>query len=383
MRKRCIAALLAVLLLGSIFTPAAMAANYAFTDRYGNQMEAPVGAFATRVVSFVPGDPWTKDEDHMDPKLTLGIPDYDSKKDKGDLTLGAGGVLVLEFNIGIVDGEGDDIYVFETGPQVEDTKVEVSSDLTTWYEAGVAQGKTAGVDLRGKVPAEGRFRYVRLTDLKAHGSGTYPGADIDAVSGLNFKAVTSGWAQDEIDRAEELGLIPEVLENTDLTLPVSRLEFAAISVKVYESLNGTKALPSTINPFVDCSDLEVLKAYNVGITKGVSPIRFDPDSLLTREQAATMLTRVFKRCTIPGWTLDQDSEFSLSYDEPPLFKDDKDISGWAKESVYFMAANGIINGMSGGRFVPKNRTTEEEARHYANATREQALAIAVRMVENL
>ena len=50
----------------------------------------------------------------------------------------------------------------------------------------MTQGKTAGVDLKGKVPEGERFRYVRLTDLEAHGSGTYPGADIDAISGLNF-----------------------------------------------------------------------------------------------------------------------------------------------------------------------------------------------------
>ena len=48
-----------------------------------------------------------------------------------------------------------------------------------------------------------------------------------------------------------------------------------------------------------------------------------------------------------------------------------------------MAANGIIKGYDDNRFAPRNITTEEQAIGYANATREQALAIAVRMVENL
>ena len=56
------------------------------------------------------------------------------------------------------------------------------------------------------------------------------------------------------------------------------------------------------------------------------------------------------------------------------------ISGWARDSVYFMAANKIINGVGNNKFAPKNTTTAEEAVGYANATREQALAIAVRMV---
>ncbi len=48
-----------------------------------------------------------------------------------------------------------------------------------------------------------------------------------------------------------------------------------------------------------------------------------------------------------------------------------------------MVANGIINGVGENQFAPKNVTSEEEATGYANATREQALIIAMRMVENL
>lgn len=48
-----------------------------------------------------------------------------------------------------------------------------------------------------------------------------------------------------------------------------------------------------------------------------------------------------------------------------------------------MAANEIINGVGGNKFAPQNITSEEEATGYANATREQALIIATRMVENL
>nr|MCR5353784.1 S-layer homology domain-containing protein [Clostridiales bacterium] len=54
-----------------------------------------------------------------------------------------------------------------------------------------------------------------------------------------------------------------------------------------------------------------------------------------------------------------------------------------KPSVYFMAANGIINGIGDGLFAPKATTDAEAAIGYAQATREQALAIATRMVKNL
>lgn len=199
----------------------------------------------------------------------------------------------------------------------------------------------------------------------------------------SFGSEVSPWATPEMEKAYELDLIPETLVGEDLTQDITRLEFAAVSVKTYEALTGVKLVPAVVNPFEDCNDLEMLKAYAAGITAGTGETLFSPDGLLNREQAATMLTRVFKRVTVPGWTLAADSQYPLTYTMPTPFADDGDISDWARDSVYFMAANGIINGISGNRFAPKNVTSAQEAEGYANATREQALAIAVRMVEKL
>ena len=96
-----------------------------------------------------------------------------------------------------------------------------------------------------------------------------------------------------------------------------------------------------------------------------------------------MLTRVYKAVTLDGWTLATDGDYTLSYTKPAPFADDKQISGYAKDSVYFMAANSIINGVGNNNFAPRNTTSAQEATGYANATREAALLIAVRMVENL
>lgn len=197
----------------------------------------------------------------------------------------------------------------------------------------------------------------------------------------SFGSKISEWAFEEVEQAYDLELVPESLEGQDLTQPITRAEFATVSVKAYELMSNTTALPVTNNPFTDTNDVEVLKALNTGITIGVSDTEFAPDALLNREQAATMLTRVFKRATIKGWTIETDMQFKLDYDKPGVFTDDNLISSWAKDSVYFMAANGIINGVGENKFAPKNTTTEEEATGYANATREQALIIATRMVE--
>jgi hypothetical protein len=105
--------------------------------------------------------------------------------------------------------------------------------------------------------------------------------------------------------------------------------------------------------------------------------------VLNREQAATALTRVFKRSTMTGWTFETDADFPLNFTRPAPFADAASISSWANESVYFMAANGIIQGTGNNMFSPRAVTTEQQAQGYAQATREQALLIALRMVENL
>ncbi len=199
----------------------------------------------------------------------------------------------------------------------------------------------------------------------------------------SYGSEVSSWASPEMEQAYKENLIPDCLIGEDLTQDISRAEFAAVSVKVFEALTGTKALPAVINPFTDCQDVEVLKAYNVGITNGTSDTTFSPDRLLNREQAATMLSRVFKRATMPGWTLAADDQFPLSYTKPAPFRDDQDISDYARDSVYFMVANHIINGVGDNLFAPRNITDKQTAEGYANATREQALAISLRMVQNL
>ena len=182
----------------------------------------------------------------------------------------------------------------------------------------------------------------------------------------------SDWAKPELEKAQSYGLIPNILNGADFTQPINRAEFAAVSVKLYENLSGKAATPVASNPFADTNDSEILKAYNIGLTSGTSAAAFSPNDLLTREQAATMLTRAIKASYIPGWTLAEDGNYALNFTQPAKFADDGNINDWAKPSVYYANAKGIISGTGGNMFSPAD-----------SATREQALAIAVRMVDNL
>ena len=195
-------------------------------------------------------------------------------------------------------------------------------------------------------------------------------------AGADPKATTwsnaSDWAYEELSKAEGEDLIPESLFDKDFTKPITRAEFAGVCVKLYENLSGKTAVAATNNPFTDTGDPDVLKAYNTNLMMGTAPDRFSPGVILNREQAATALTRVLKKCCIPGWTYASDADYTLNFTQPRTFGDDALISDWARQSVYFMAAKEVIKGTSPDKFTPKG-----------NNTREQALVIAVRIVENL
>lgn len=199
----------------------------------------------------------------------------------------------------------------------------------------------------------------------------------------------SPWVENEAmgndaDREIFDSLTPAELKNKDLTQSASRLEFCAVAVQLYEQMGGKVLDANTLeNPFTDTNADVIKKAYAIGITSGVSSDTFAPYRLINREELATMLTRVYKALNLPGWTLAADGEYYLDYSDVTPFADDADISGFAKPSVYFLAKNGVIAGITPDLFAPRNRTSYDELIGYANASREQTLIMAVRMFKKL
>jgi hypothetical protein len=172
----------------------------------------------------------------------------------------------------------------------------------------------------------------------------------------------SNWAVEELNKANDEELIPEIFEKEDLTKDVTRKEFAHVAVKLFEKLSGTEATKPANNPFTDTDDEEVLKAYQIGITAGTSETTFSPDSLITREQMATMMARALSKANI---------DISVDLNGVEKFADDAEISSWAKESVYYMSNIGIIKGVGDNAFGVKG-----------NATKEQSILISSRSVDS-
>ncbi|HEX2946057.1 MAG TPA: S-layer homology domain-containing protein [Clostridia bacterium] len=189
----------------------------------------------------------------------------------------------------------------------------------------------------------------------------------------SFNKKVSDWAKPELQKASDLGLIPDILDGADMTKPITREEFCELAVLLYEKATEKESAAASPNPFKDTANPQILKAFKLGITDGTSATTFSPKVLINREQCAAMLFRTIKAIKPNG-------NFSIAGVKD--FLDQKNISSWAVEATKYMSKAGIISGDS-GNFMPKAVTTAQKAVGYGMATREQAIALTVRAYEKM
>ena len=91
----------------------------------------------------------------------------------------------MRFTNNSLTGSGNsnlDLWIFEIGPDIEDTFVDVSKDGSTWFSVGAVTGSTRGVDIDAfGFGTSDFFSYVRLTDNIA----------LDATSGTTVEPTST------------------------------------------------------------------------------------------------------------------------------------------------------------------------------------------------
>ncbi|MCA2011766.1 OmpA family protein [Cereibacter sphaeroides] len=161
-----------------------------YEDTRGNMVDFPAGliSFADAVVDYQPGSS-IGNANARNPEEGLHAPDYSSSGNSGYVTLGCGGVVTYRFDDNtLINVPGPDLFIFEIGPDVEGTAVEISVDGRNWLSVGAVEGSTSTIDIAPyAVPGEA-YRYVRLIDDGIQCSGSTPGADIDAVGAIGASA---------------------------------------------------------------------------------------------------------------------------------------------------------------------------------------------------
>ena len=166
----------------------------------------------------------------------------------------------------------------------------------------------------------------------------------------------SSWAAEAITRADSLGLIPSSL-NGNYTQNITRAEFCALAVPVYEKLTGTEI--TQLRDFTDTTDINVRKIGGENIVSGTGNGAFNPDGEITRQEAAVILSNLMSAMAEP-----------LPESEP-TFADNAQIDTWAMDAVGRVQKAGIMSGTGNNYFNPKG-----DAGRY---TREQSIITIVKV----
>ena len=155
----------------------------------------------------------------------------------------------------------------------------------------------------------------------------------------------SAWAAESVAAAIEAGIVPEALQSKYVQA-VTRSEFCALAVAFYETVTGEEITER--EKFDDTSDVNVEKMAAIRVVNGVGDNKFAPDNKLTREQAATMLSRLAKAVGKP------------LIDAAPTFADNGRISSWAFDAAGQLQAAGIMGGVGSNTFSPASDYTREQ-----------------------
>ena len=154
------------------------------------------------------------------------------------------------------------------------------------------------------------------------------------------------WAVEQVGAAMTLGLVPESMQ-FEYTKATTRAEFCMLAVMLYETVKGEEITGR--KTFSDSNDVNVQKMAALGVVNGVGGDRFSPNTNLTREQAATMLSRLANAIGKPltGYS--------------PTFSDNASITSWAFDAVGEMQLAGIMSGVGANTFAAKNPYTREQS----------------------
>lgn len=197
--------------------------------------------------------------------------------------------------------------------------------------------------------------------------GTFA-SSADALTGV------SPWAQADVVAASSAGLMPDTFAALEAKSSVSRAEFCAVALNLYEAERETTIKRTSKVYFDDCDDPDVNTAYEMKLISGRGNGVFAPDESVSRQDLCVILDSVRTSCEVDK------PETSVSASS---FPDGGDLRDYAVSATETMLSAGIIKGVEA--------TTSNDPEHagetvtllqpQGTATREQALIMASRFLD--
>lgn len=171
-----------------------------------------------------------------------------------------------------------------------------------------------------------------------------------------FEDISGHWSEDSVNRLRSKNIINGINENGLLYFrPEQNVTRIQLAVMLCNVLGVNPEDYAENNMIFEDSDFDewmknyAKAAYECGFTKGRESggkVYFDPKAYITRAEAMTMLFRI--------------SDMGTANTEKRFADDDK-IPDWAKDAVYTLLANGIINGYGDNTINPGGEIKRSEA----------------------
>ena len=166
----------------------------------------------------------------------------------------------------------------------------------------------------------------------------------------------SSWAEGELNAAKQQGILDEALLGSDYTIGINRLQFCSLAVKMAENMLDSEITPAASGTFADTDDIYVRKAFAAGITTGTGNGQFSPYATLSRQQMATFIYRALQYVRNNSGI-----RYTVYTPELEKYSDNHAIQDWARESLGFMNALGLVKGVSDTEISPDGNCTIEQA----------------------
>lgn len=227
------------------------------------------------------------------------------------------GVAPIVKNI-IYSRYGETSYIDQNG------RIVLESNGDTWYAGGDFKNKIAFVHTNlGKAGPTGHQLIRCLFDTP------------------------SDWAAETVLMAIGEGVLAKEQQQR-YRKNISREDFCEIVYGLPVVQNAVKDVDISTVTFSDTDNEKVRALSAIGIIFGTGNGKFSPNAVITREEVATILARVYK---LIGEIPEGDGF---------VYADESDISDWARESVYAMRIVGIMQGVGNDKFSPKTLCTTEQ-----------------------
>lgn len=272
--------------------------------------------------------------------------------------------MVSQFSEGLAFAascEGD-VWTYE----VINQNGEVVYNPNGWangFYGGIAQVETGKfIDTDGKVVIDNpQWKTASgLNWWSYKNDGTFIVSDGENYGVVKYTGFVSQWAKESVAEAKKINLI-NADENYNYTAFITREGFCELIFNYFTTVpDGLTAIYAK-NPFADTDNTHISVLNALGVIKGKSETEFAPNDYLTREEAATIIFRLINTVH-SGWTATE------QYFD---FADSGQISDWAMNSIQVICNMGIMKGVEGNKFAPKD-----------NYTTEQAIVTLVRVYDN-